>query len=256
MKLATLYPLILWAGTKCSPADSALPFKLYGGYLIVIKCSLAGAPDLTAILDSGVSETVLDSALVKRLSLSEGKTDDNALFLNTQYRVKQVVIPSIRLGPIEVVNLHGIAADLSILTRAAGIRPNLIIGMDVLHRQNFVIDYQSLRVTFGAAIPMRWNAKLAGDARLVTIDSLVMGKKLRLQVDSGSSRLLIYGRRFGPVTGGRLADSDTTVASVAGSTKAIGVDSAEVQVGNWHTYRGNVFFLGTGSPATDTPPHW
>ena len=254
MKISTLCPLcplILLAATSCLAADSALPFKLYGSYLIVINCSLAGTADLTAILDTGVSETVLDWALVKRLSLSVGKTDDTALFLNYPSRVKTVVIPSLGLGPIQVENLVGIAMDLSRSTSELGIRPDLIIGMDVLHRQNFVIDYQGLHIFFGASRPLRWNAKLTGNTRVVTADTVVMGKKLRLQVDTGSSSLLIYGKRFGPVTGSNFADSDATVASVVGSTKAISVDSAELQVGNWHTYHGTVFFSGASSPTGD-----
>jgi hypothetical protein len=194
---------------------------------------------------------VLDLALTRRLSLPVSKGTDVALFLDHPSPVDTVLIPSIRLGPLQAENLPAIASDLSHSTGELGIRPDLIIGMDVLHRQSFEIDYQHRRLIFRESLPMRWNAKLNGNTRFSTIDSVVMGKRLRLQVDSGSTGLLVYGRRFGPFTGTAVANRDPSVASLAGTTKAIAVDSAEVQVGNWHTYRGTVFFSGENSPVTD-----
>ena len=61
---------------------------------------------------------------------------------------------------------------------------------------------------------------------------------------------LIYGRRFGPVMGTVVPNPDPAVANLTGTTKAIAVDSADIQVGNWHTYRATVFFSG----ADDTIP--
>jgi len=250
MKFRTLLSLALLNST-CLGADSSVPFKLYPDHLIVTKCSVGNTPDLTAMLDTGVSETVLDLALTRRLSLPVNKGTDVALFLDHPSPVDTVLIPSIRLGPVQAEDLPGIASDLSHSTGELGIRPDLIIGMDVLHRQSFEIDYKNRRLIFGAALPMRWNAKLNGNTRFSTIDSVVMGKRLRLQVDSGSTGLLIYGRRFGPIAETAAANRDLAVASLKGTTQTIAVDSADIQVGNWHTSRGTVFFSGENSPVTD-----
>ncbi|MBV9081958.1 MAG: retropepsin-like domain-containing protein [Acidobacteriaceae bacterium] len=209
MKVATTYLSMILAATCCraaDSADSAVPFVLYGNYLIVVRCSLAGTPDLTAVLDTGVTETVLDRALVERLSLPVQKTEDEALFLNHPSRVENVLVSSLRLGPIEVGNLHGIAADLSNSTREMGFRPNLIIGMNVLKRQKFVIDYRKRKVLFGAAGTCDGMRNI-GNSKVAGVDAVVMGKKLHLQVDSELSSLLIYGKRLGPVSGNRHADA-------------------------------------------------
>lgn len=250
MKTLTFLSLVVLTST-CSADDPSLPFKLYRDHLIVARCSVANTPDLIAVLDTGVSETVLDKVLTRRLSLSLTKSTDVALFLDQPFAVDAVLIPSIRLGPVQAENLPGIATDLSVWTGELGVRPDLIIGMNVLHRQDFEIDYKDRRLIFGASMPMRWNAKLTGNARFSIIDSVVMGKKLRLQVDSGSAELLIYGRRFGPVTGNAVANPDAAVASLAGTSNTTAVKSAEIRVGNWHTYRGTVFFSGTNSTVTD-----
>src|SRR5262249_26757048 len=163
--------------------------------------------DLTAIIDTGASETVLDIALARKLRLA--LEPDSATFISHQAKVWAVTIPALELGPIRADHLPGIAADLSSLTAELGFRPQVVIGMDVLHRSSFMIDYQSHRLVFlletqfqvpqGAVPQLAHSAPLISDnslsgagRRFAVIEASIAGQTVRLQVDSGFEGLLLY----------------------------------------------------------------
>ncbi len=247
MKRLIFFLFILLAVIRCFGAGSELPFKLYRDYLIVVKCSVGPLADLTAIIDTGVSETVLDLALLKRLSLDTQA--DTATFLNHESEVRAVSIPLLQLGPVRVEHLSGIATDLSLSTSQMGIRPDLLIGMDVLHRQSLVIDYRARKLTFGESTPLKRSATLIAGGRFAILEATSMGKKMRLQVDTGINGLLLYSKTFAPQAQG--STTDPGVVSAAGAAKVRTVDSVEIKVGDWRTFRGTVFVLPGESPAAD-----
>src|SRR5262249_2921890 len=157
-----------------------VPFQLHRGHIIVAKCSIGGLNDLTAIIDTGASETVLDIAWARKLRLAF--EPDSATFISHQAKVWAVTIPALELGPIRADHLPGIAADLSSLRAELGFRPQVVIGMDVLHRSSFVIDYQSHRLVFFLEpqfqVPQGAVPKLAHSAALI-FDNSVSGDASR-----------------------------------------------------------------------------
>jgi predicted aspartyl protease len=245
--------------------EAILPFKLHRGHMIVVKCSVGGLRDLTAIIDTGASETVLDIALVRKLHLTA--EPDSATFISQQAKVWAVSIPGLELGPIRADHLPGIAADLSSLTSELGIRPQVVIGMDVLHRSSFLIDYQSRRLVFfqlpqgpvphlshSAALVSLASASSEGsdDARrFAVIEALVAGKTVRLQVDSGFEGLLLYADRVQGVTS---AGQDSHIANLGKSLMAHSVVPPDVHIGDWHARQAQLTLIdgpSSGSPVFD-----
>lgn len=219
--------LVLSTSMKLLAADASVPFKLHHGYLIVVQCSIGDLPDLTCVIDTGVTESLVDLRLVQRLSLATQA--DSAVFLTQEAPVLAVSIPSLQLGPIRTGSLAGIATDLSSLTVQLGIRPDVLIGMDVLRRASFLIDYRARRVLFTDPPVLHHSVRLAPDRRLALIESTIMGQRLLLQVDTGFQGVLLYGRR-GP-TGTSYRES--RVESAVHALTAVSYDSSEVQIGNW-----------------------
>jgi len=224
-RIGKIVPTILFA---CALAAQSLPIQLRRDYLIVAKCSVADTPGFTAVIDTGVSETVIDIALARRLGLQTHT--DRATFVSGESTVQAVSIPSVRLGPVRADSLAGIAVDLSRLDRDFGIHPDLLIGMDLLRGANFTIDYKSHVLTFGRISALTHAIPLAQDSRLPLIVSKVSGRNIRLQIDTGLNGLVLYADRFG--FGQTLHELG---AHLAGLSQAISVQDADVdlQLGDW-----------------------
>jgi predicted aspartyl protease len=232
VKRAILFVFIFLGGsTGCLASESAISFKLYRGYLILATCSVASQPDLSAVIDTGTTETILDLQVVRRLALQTRA--DTATALTKDTAVEGVAIPDLQFGPVRVAKLEGIAMDLAVVSRELGIHPDVVIGMDVLHRANFVIDYKTQVITFGSSPALAHSSPLAPGLRFALIDSNVLGRHLRLQVDTGFNGLLLYGRRLresAPASVG----TGARVSGVSRASSARTVDSPELRVGNWH----------------------
>jgi predicted aspartyl protease len=172
----------------------SLPFKLHDGYLIVTTCSVGGLHDLVALVDTGVTETTIDTKLVKRLSLST--QTDVATFGTQEGPVEAVSIPHVELGPLRAEVLAGMAMDLGSLTHRLGVRPDVIIGMDMLSRGRFAIDYRTKMIAFGELPAMAHSAAFRFWSGLALIEVSADNLPLRLQVDTGFNAILIYGNRL------------------------------------------------------------
>jgi predicted aspartyl protease len=261
---------MFWLNLSCFAADLAtpgevVPFKLYRGHMIVVECSVGGLKSVTAIIDTGASETVLDMALVGKLSLAI--QPDRATFITQQGKVWAVSIPGLQLGPIGVDRLEGIATDLSSLTADLGIRPQVLIGMDVLARLSFVIDYRSRKLVFGQAqrlahsaplVSSKPGSSLSGDSgfRMMLIDANVWGKRLRLQVDSGFAGLLLYRDRTPDLAGANLSGAaalgrgESHIANLGQSLRARPLAPSDVQIGDWHQSHAQVLVVDGPPPET------
>ena len=229
----------------CALAGQSVPFQLRNGYLITAKCSVANT-DLIAVIDTGVSETVIDIGLARRLHLP--MHPDNAVFLTTEGAVQAVSIPSVHLGPLQEESLAGIAVDLSKLSRDFGFHADLLIGMDLLHSSDFTIDYKLRLLTFGPIPSMAYVAPMTQNARLPLIASTVSGRKMRLQVDTGFNGLLLYADHF------RLAGGSNEIGThLVGVAQTTSVQSADldIQLGNCHERKMVASFVENASAVTE-----
>src|SRR5438270_226534 len=153
---------LLWLAVSIQVFAQTVEFKLHDGYLIVAKCSIGGLQDLTAIVDTGVTETAIDMRVVKRLGLSTASDTATVGIHNRQ--VRAVSIPEVVFGPLKAESLAGIAIDLSYLRHQLGVRADVLIGMDLLRQQSFLIDYKAKHITFGP-VP-----HLSHSAPLISVD--------------------------------------------------------------------------------------
>jgi predicted aspartyl protease len=187
------WTFLLWLAGAIQAFAQTVEFKLHDGYLIVAKCSIGGLRDVIAVVDTGVTETAIDIRLAKRLDLSS--TSDRATVGVHDLQVHAVRIPQIVFGPLRSESLAGIAIDLTSLNHQFGVRADVLIGMDLLRQQSFLIDYKARQIKFGPVPHLSHSAPLISTNRLLLVEALIGQKILRLQVDSGFNAILIYGGR-------------------------------------------------------------
>jgi predicted aspartyl protease len=225
--------------------DQQVPFRLEKGYLIVTKCSIADLPPLTAIVDTGVTETVVDSAIIQRLQLAT--QSDTATFIAADLPIRSAILPSLSFGPIHINSLGAIATDLSGLTRQFGFRPDVLIGMDVLHRSTFTIDYKARLLKFEPPTSSFHHATALLDGeRFALVDAIVSGQRTRLQLDTGVPGLVIYRDRIR----GRMpvqSDNVITLTSVAASFDGSSIGGQQLCIGNWRAYQLPISVVDRGS---------
>jgi predicted aspartyl protease len=225
--------------------DQKVGFRLEKGYLIVVKCSIGDLSGLTGIIDTGVSETVVDTSVVKKLGLES--RPDQATFLTREAEVRAVSIPSLRLGAIVTGPLAGIATDLHSLTSESGIRSDVLIGMDVLGRGNLVIDYERRELTLTPELltPFAHVAPLGNDRRLPTVAIVLQGKLMNLQVDTGSPRVVFYlAGNLPPIRPG------LRFASAAADIVASRAEGGDMKLGDQSVAHVDVLVVN-GSPPPD-----
>jgi len=184
-----------------------LPFKLHGGYTIVARGSIAGLKHLNFIIDTSAVPSVVDLKVARKLGL-EGQVEPLSLF-NETVETRRVKLPGLVLGPIDTGPLPVIVEDLAAYEKRLSVRVDGMIGLDVLAKQNFVVDYESATIAFGTASgngrgpldPAETSVpfELGPGYAVVSLD--VEGKPVRLMVDTGARSLIL----FAPRVRGRLA---------------------------------------------------
>jgi len=169
-----------------------LPVHIYNRYLIVAEGSIGNVHGLRLLVDTGTSTTAIDRRLAKRLGLP----GQPAKLVNFDkiVPVEWGIIPEITLGPEQVLRVPVFIEDLSYLH--AGPSPiDGIIGLDLLRRKTFMVDYEAGRVLFGAtetagmhSVPMRVS-QIA-----ISVEAQLNGHAVWMIADTGLLRTTLYER--------------------------------------------------------------
>jgi predicted aspartyl protease len=171
-------------------AHVEIPFKLYGNYLIVVQGSLGTCERLNFLIDTGVNPTAVDRRIAKKLGLTGGA--HTVAFLNQNTSVGQVVLPSLKLGPIHAEALPGMIQDLSYFQEALGTQIDVIVGLGVLSLSSFSIDYTKKTIMFGPIERLPSAVPFETGPPVVTVQAKIEDEPVRLLVDSGAAELVLF----------------------------------------------------------------
>jgi hypothetical protein len=172
-------------------AQSNIPFKLLGEHLIVVRGSLGDLTNRNLVIDTGAYPSILETAVAHKLHLSGHNEELDAV--NHKMSRPVVIVPSIEVGPIHAQMLRVMTADLSDASQAFGMRIDALIGLDVLQRASFRVDYRAKRMFFGRPEPLPYSAPFEWTSGLLTVDLQSDGGSLRLLVDTGAQSTLLLG---------------------------------------------------------------
>ena len=132
-------------------AQSELAIELHRDARIHVAATLAGRP-ADAIVDSGASVHLIDTAFAARLGLSGGRAgiarglggDVDGMFYDRQ---------TLSLGGFTLTNQSFLAIDLGGLSRANGRAIELVLGRPLFEASRITFDFPGRTMTLDAAAP-------------------------------------------------------------------------------------------------------
>ena len=140
------------------------------------------------------------------------------------------MLPQLEVGPIHVRNLPMNVMDLSQLEKKLGMRVAGLIGMDVLGRSSFCLDYQSRELRFGNVADKGISVPYDQSTGLALAEATLQGKQVRLIVDTGSDLVVVYDSDWNKKEPAQpVSESEGT--SIAEQVPARQIHSAELAFG-------------------------
>jgi hypothetical protein len=201
---------------------------LYWGYLAIVEGSIGNLQRLNFLVDTGANPSVVDQETVRTLKLTTQPARVN--LSNRTVQTQLVVLPSLLLGPLRVRSIPVLTEDLSAYQDPLGCRLDAIVGLDVLRRSSFTIDYKHKELRFGPIENLTFSAPFDTDEPVVTIRMQLQKRQLRVVVDSGGPDLMLFRTRI-PNAINFEALGTETVADASGSFERRRVRIPEVYLG-------------------------
>jgi predicted aspartyl protease len=211
-----------------SPISVKLPVRLYGGYLVVAEGAIGNIRKLNFLVDTGACPSIVDQKIARDLKLSEQPERVN--LWNKSVQAGQVVIPSLSLGPVRVDSIPVLSEDLSFLQKALGFKVHAIVGLDVLRKSSFTINYKTKEIVFGSPESLTYSAPFDTDTPVVTVRMGFQDRRLRMVVDSGGPDVTLFRSRVSdPIVLHALGTE--TVADAGGTFQRTKVRIPELHIG-------------------------
>jgi hypothetical protein len=171
-----------------------IPLRLYWGYLVVVEGSIGRFQKLNFLIDTGTFPSVVNEGISHGLDLQE--KDANVNLSNRSIRTKSVLLPSIQLGPVRAELFPVLMQDLSFLEKGLGCKVDAIVGMDVLRKSSFSIDYKRKQILFGPIENVRFSVPFETSPPYVTIRMELQNGPVRLLIDTGDPALMLFQSRL------------------------------------------------------------
>ena len=220
-----------------------IPFELTGN-LILLQGRLNDSEPLWFILDTGATDTVIDSQLAKTLGLKAiGRTVETGGAGTATATIFKGI--SLKLQNIAATNLTLYGLPIDFLSAPLGRKVSGVIGNDILKQLVLEVDYASQVVNFYE--PENYQYSGAGDIVPITIEGYPFiraritfaGSRAiegKFEIDSGSTGAITFNTPF--VNRNRLLDSvsksnQSRLGGVGGSALAFSGRLKSITVGSF-----------------------
>ena len=210
------------------PVSVKVPIRLFWNYLVMVEGSIGNVQKLHFLVDTGAYPSIVDQKIARSLGLAEQPARVN--LANKSIPTGRVILPSLILGPVRVEALPVLTQDLSYMQKAVGYKVDAIIGLDVLRRSSFTIDYKSKEILFGPVEGLTFSAPFEAEVPVVTIRTRLQNQQLRLVVDTGCPDVMLFESRMSESTGWRTLGTQETV-NASGTLRLRKVWIPEVYLG-------------------------
>lgn len=173
-----------------------VPF-IYSNNQVLVKAKVNGVKDLLFLLDTGATQTILDSQRARELALVNPNASKNISITTGSGFIKMhsVQLESLQLGEIKLEQVAIATAKLQSLSAISDMEPAGLLGANILKRFFVTIDYDRQVVRFSdpdnVSIPehaivleTKPSLGMGGLAVEGTIDG---GSKLTFLIDTGAA---------------------------------------------------------------------
>ena len=227
--------------------QTELPFRLVDGWAVVVQGTLGGVPSRTMLIDTGAVPSAISKETAKRLGLP-GSAEQVSV-MNRAIDVERVRVPKVQVGPVAADAFEMVAADLGAIEHALHTRLDAVIGLDLLGRENFAIDYKSKKLLFGMAVQstnsVTFQLKYAAGGTYVVVPMESGGEKFQMLLDTGTKDITLFRSRLkGSLQQIRLPSEDVTI-NAGGSAKSSEIDIPSLRLGSLARSQQSAYVLTT-----------
>ena len=204
-----------------------LKFGLRDGYQVIAQGAIGALDGLNVLIDTGSIPGMVDARICKKLGLEVRRGE--IVTFGHKTCVRSTTLPDVKVGPIRADAVFVGIADLSFL----GVpHVDAIIGLDVLTRSSFSIDYERRLLTFGSILARDPSMHLDVTPPFLTVQVELDGHPFCLLVDTGSKDVVLFKRRLRGRLSNLLVLGDKLLYHVGGVSRLQRVLLPHVEAGD------------------------
>jgi hypothetical protein len=219
---------VLLSGTPLLSRDTVaeVPFELYQHHLIVTKGSIGPLNGLSLLIDTGTIPSMVDVRIARKLQLQAEPS--TLVAFGQRVAIQSTVLNGFRIGALQTGPVPAGVSDLSYLE---GVRIDAIVGLDVLARTSFSIDYRKHVLSFSPGGRDESVAPLELAWPFMTVQMTIAGQQVRLLVDTGSSDLVLFKSKMPSALADAPWRGDKTVQYASGAARLQRLNLRQVRLG-------------------------
>jgi Aspartyl protease len=219
--------LVLGTQLRSTETITEVPFELYQRHLVVTKGSIGRLNNLNLLIDTGTIPSAVDSRIARKLRLQTAST--MLVAFGRRVPIQSALVgDGFRIGSLQSGPVSAVVGDLSYLE---AIRIDAVVGLDVLARTSFGIDYRTRVLRFAPDGQEDFVAPLDLVWPFVTVRMTIAGQPVRLLVDTGNSNLILFKTRMPAALSDAPWRGDKTVQSASGPARLRRLDLRQVGLG-------------------------
>jgi predicted aspartyl protease len=228
----------------------SIPVKVYRGFLVVAEGQFGGTSERqNFIIDTGTSPSILNISAARRMELPLSQAKLSAI--GRQSETFAATVSEIRLGPLQALSVPVLVTDLSSVERDINLPIAGILGMDVLGRTSFRLDYGNQLIEFGDFALAGIQVNLSTRADLPIAEIKIGGKLMHLLVDTGADRLVFFGSRPAAELSPNTANNLLQGNSVASAVPVRAVSPLDFELSGEHFHQNAYFVPNSEEPLFD-----
>ena len=228
MSLSAVVAAAFLSWTPLLSLETAIevPFELYQHHLIVTKGSIGPLNGLSLLIDTGTIPSIVDDRIARKLHVQAEPS--TLVAFGQSVSIQSAMFDGLRIGARQPGQVPAGISDLSYLK---GVRIDAIVGLDVLARTSFSVDYRKRVLRFSADDRVESVAPLELVWPFLTVQMTIGGQQVRLLVDTGSSDLVLFKSRIPSALSPFPWRGDKTVQYAFGAARLQRLDLRQVRLG-------------------------